>query len=273
MAISPSAAPVRSPRRTPTHGGCRRRLRPGIVDGMTLVTRDFAYDVDGARCDGALIVDDGGVAPRPAVLVFHGWEGRSDGQLQVARGLATRGWVGIACDVFGDGVRGELSGDNGALIAPFLRDRAMLRQRLLGTVAAIRTRPEVDPGRVAAIGFCFGGLCVLDLARAGADVRAVASFHGLFGAPEGLAVGPITAKVAAFHGWADPMVPPADVLALGEELTRAGADWQLVAYGGTMHAFMAVGVDRPEAGVQYNARSARRAWAAMVAFLTEAFGT
>ena len=99
-----------------------------------------------------------------------------------------------------------MSRDNSHLIAPFLQDRAMLRARLLDTVEVVKSLPEVDPNKVAAIGFCFGGLCVLDLARAGADVRAVASFHGLFGKPEGLPTAPIKAKVVAFHGWDDPMV-------------------------------------------------------------------
>jgi dienelactone hydrolase len=238
---------------------------------MAIVTRAFPYYVGGTRCDGALVVDDAQTGPRPAVAVFHGWEGRSDAQVDVARALAQRGYVGIACDVFGDGIRGDLAADNSALIAPWLRDRAALRARLLGTAAAVRRRPEVDATKVAAIGFCFGGLCVLDLARAGADVQAVASFHGLFGRPEGLPTAPIRARVVAFHGWDDPMVPPADVVALGQELTAAGADWQLVAYGGTMHAFMAVGANRPEAGIRYNARSARRAWAALELFLAEAF--
>ena len=240
---------------------------------MALVTREFPYDVDGTRCDGALVRDDALAGPRPAVAIFHGWEGRSDAQLDVARRLAMLGWVGIACDVFGDGVRGDLAADNSALIAPWLRDRAALRARLLGTIDAIRACRDVDATRVAAIGFCFGGLCVLDLARAGSDVRGVASFHGLFGRPQGLPSARVTAKIVAFHGWDDPMVPPADVVALGAELTEAGADWQLVAYGGAMHAFMAVGVNRPEAGIQYDARTARRAWTALELFLREVFGT
>jgi len=110
----------------------------------------------------------------------------------------------------------------------------------------VRSLPEVYPSTVAAIGFCFGGLCVLDLARSGLDVKAVASFHGVFRRSEGLTTARIKAKVVAFHGWDDAMVPPADVVALGEELT--------------------------EAAIQYNERAARRAWSPLVAFLAEAFG-
>lgn len=238
---------------------------------MAITTRDVNYEINGMTFDGALAFDEAREGARPAVLVCHGWEGRSDAQLQCARALAGLGYIGFACDMFGKGIRGDVTGDNSALIAPFLRDRAMLRQRLLATVEAVRGLPEVAPNKVAAIGFCFGGLCVLDLARSGAEVRAVASFHGLFTKPEGLPVMPIQAKVVAFHGWDDPMAPPSDVVALGSELTESGADWQIHAYGGTMHAFMAVGANRPEAGIQYNQRSARRAWASMVTFLAEAF--
>jgi dienelactone hydrolase len=239
---------------------------------MAIATREFDYEVDGTTFDGAVVLDDARAGTRPAVMVCHGWEGRSDAQVECARSLARLGYVGFACDMFGKGIRGDVTGDNSALIAPFLRDRAMLRARLVGTVRVVQSLPEIDPSKVAAIGFCFGGLCVLDLARSGLDVRGVASFHGLFGRPEGLTTAPIKAKVVAFHGWDDPLAPPADVVALGTELTEAGADWQIHAYGGTMHAFMVVGASQPEAGIQYNERSARRAWASLVAFLAEAFG-
>ena len=113
----------------------------------------------------------------------------------------------------------------------------------------------------------------MDLARAGEDVRGVASFHGVLNRPESLPIVPIQASVIVFHGWDDPMAPPNDVVALGHELTTARADWQVHAYGDTMHAFMAVGVDRPEAGLQYNARSAKRAWTALETFLEECFAS
>jgi dienelactone hydrolase len=239
---------------------------------MAIATRELDYEVNGTTFDGAVALDDARAGMRPAVMVCHGWEGRSDAQVECARSLAELGYVGFACDLFGKGIRGDVTADNTALIAPFLQDRTMLRTRLVGTVKVVRSLPEVDPTKVAAIGFCFGGLCVLDLARSGWDVRGVASFHGLFGRPEGLPTARIKAKVVAFHGWDDPLVPPADVVALGKELTEAGADWQIHAYGGTMHGFMAVGANRPEAGIQYNERSARRAWASLVVFLAEAFG-
>lgn len=238
---------------------------------MAIEIREFDYNVSGATFEGAVALDNAQSGARPVVMVFHGWEGRSDAQMEFVRALAGLGYIGFACDLFGKGVRGEAAGDNSALIAPFLRDRAMLRARLIDNVRVVQALPEVAPDRVAAIGFCFGGLCVLDLARSGLDIRAVASFHGLFGKPEALPTARIKAKVVAFHGWDDPLAPPTDVVSLGKELTEAGADWQIHAYGHTMHAFMAVRANRPEAGIQYNERSAHRAWVSLVTFLAEAF--
>ena len=239
---------------------------------MSIRVREIEYTVDGTVFDGACVLDDTQAARRPAVMVLPGWEGRSDAQIEIARSLAALGYVGFACDVYGKGIRGEITGDNSALMLPLLQNRELLRDRLVGAVRFVQSLPEVDPDKLAAIGFCFGGLCVLDLARSGIDIRAVASFHGLFGRPEKLPIIPIKAKVIAFHGWDDPMVPPADVVALGKELTEAQADWQLHAFGNTMHAFMAVGANRPEAGIQYNERSARRAWAALGSFLSDTLG-
>jgi dienelactone hydrolase len=238
---------------------------------MAVITKDITYELNGIAFESAVVFDDEQDGPQPAVMVYHGWEGRSDAQVECARSLVKLGYVGYACDLYGKGIRGDLSADNSALIAPFLKDRAMLRARLIGTLTLVRSLPEVNPNKVAAIGFCFGGLCALDLARSGVDVRAVASFHGLFSKPEGLPTVPIQAKVIAFHGWEDPMVPPADVVTLGREMTEARADWQIHAYGQTMHAFMARGANRPEAGIQYNERSALRAWASMERFLAESF--
>jgi dienelactone hydrolase len=135
----------------------------------------------------------------------------------------------------------------------------------------VRKREHVDKERVAVIGYCFGGQCALDVARSGADVAAVAAFHGLFD-PCGLPAQPIKAKVVAFHGWDDPMVPPEAVVALGNELTEAGADWQIHAYGHVGHGFT-----NPNAhqmgikGVFYHEAAARRSWAALEDFLAEVF--
>lgn len=242
-----------------------------MTDGAIL--RPVRYDFDGIAFDGAIAAVSG--AARPCVLVIHGWEGRSEGQDRIARRLTELGYAAFCVDLYGDGKRGSLAPNsasiNMALMTPLMEDRALLQRRLLAAVEAAKGLAEVRADAVAAIGFCFGGLCALDLARANAPVEAVASFHG------GLTPSPLPSpakiepKVAVYHGWDDPMAPPEQVVALGMELTAADADWQLIAYGGTMHAFMAEGVNAPEQGLQYNERSARRAWDAMAGFLAEAF--
>jgi dienelactone hydrolase len=205
------------------------------------------------------------------VLIAHNWAGQTAADNGVADRLAALGYVGIAIDVYGKGVRGDLQGDNSALMGPWMADRAGLQQRLLAAVTAAAAHPAVDAGRIAVIGYCFGGLCALDVARSGTpDVRAVVSFHGVY-APNGLAAVPITAKVLVLHGWDYPMTPPDATVGLAKELTAAGADWQIHAYGGTMHAFTAPGANNPAGGVQYNATADRRSWQAMTNFLGEVF--
>ena len=209
---------------------------------------------------------------RPAVLVAHQWAGQSDNERQVAEQLAGLGYVGLAIDVYGKGRRGSVGEDNSHLMNPFLADRAALRARLLAAVDVARNHDAVDPDRIAVIGYCFGGLCALDLARAGAPgLRGAVSLHGIFAAPN---LGPqpdIAASVLVLHGWDDPMAPPKDVLALAAELTAANADWQLHAYGHAKHAFTNPAANAPENGLAYNEKAARRSWASVEAFLTEVF--
>jgi dienelactone hydrolase len=194
--------------------------------------------------------------------------GRSDLELGFARRLSGLGYTAMVADLYGEvGLPRE---ECRTRMMGLLADRALLQDRLLAVLEAFRAQPEVDAGRVAAIGYCFGGLCALDLARTGEDLRGVASFHGLFTPPGNRDGTPIRAKVIAFHGWDDPMAPPAAVTALGEELTRAGADWKLHAYGGVMHGFTNPAAADPERGLQYDDTADRRSWTALEAFLAEA---
>ena len=156
-------------------------------------------------------------------------------------------------------------------MTPFVQDRNKLRQRLTAGLDAARTIKQVDQARIAAIGFCFGGLCALDLARSGADLAGVVSFHGLFHAPENLPETSIKARVLALHGHDDPMAPPAKVRELEQELTKAGVDWQIHLYGKTMHAFTNPAANAPEHGMLYNPIAAKRAWMSMQNFLEEIF--
>lgn len=205
---------------------------------------------------------------RPGVLIVHAWGGRDEFVETQAKRLAELGYTAFALDVYGKGVSGSNPEENSALMQPFLDDRALLRDRLLAGLTALRAQQQCDGERVAATGYCFGGLCVLDLARCGADLRGVVSFHGLF-APNGLPAQPITTKVLALHGWQDPMAPPESVVALGAEMTEAGADWQLYGYGQALHAFTNPEANAPDMGAIYHEKTAQRSWDAMRYFLED----
>lgn len=230
----------------------------------------FEYKDDTTICEGYAVTPSGS-GKKPCVLISHQWAGLSDHERSKAAELARLGYVSIAIDVYGKGVRGEAMGDNSALMMPFLNDRAKLRKRLLAGVAAAKTHEAVDASRIAIMGYCFGGLCALDVARSGtSEVRGAVSVHGIF-APTGLAPAPIKAKVLVLHGWDDPMAPPKDVLSLAQEMTAAKADWQLHAYGHAMHAFTAPGANAPERGIVYNENADKRSSEAMLSFFKEVF--
>ncbi len=229
----------------------------------------FEYHDGATLCEGYVALP-AGAGPHPAVLIAHNWMGQGEGDNAVARKLAAMGYVGIAIDVYGKGVRGGPTADNAALMMPFASDRMKLRQRLLAAVTAAAAHPAIDADRMAFIGYCFGGLCALDMARANAPVRGVASFHGSYG-PLGEPTPLISPKVLVLHGWDDPITPPDATLALAHELNAAGADWQLIAYGHTMHSFTNPAADNPAGGMAYSAVADRRSWAALTAFLDELF--
>lgn len=214
--------------------------------------------------------DDSTRAKRPGVLVCHAWGGQGELERAKAEQLADLGYLGFAADLYGKGIRGGTMEENAKLMQPFMDDRALLRQRLTASFAALREHALVDVSRMAAIGFCFGGLCALDLARSVPDgLRGVVSFHGLLHPPQLDARAPITAKVLILHGWDDPMATPEHVLAIAAELSDAEADWQLHAYGGTMHAFTNPNANLPDNGLLYNDVADRRSWATMKGFLHE----
>lgn len=238
---------------------------------MAIQTRLVAYRHGTIELEGFLAWDDALSGPRPAVAIAHTWGGRSEFENQKAVRLAEQGYAGFAMDMYGKGVVGNDPQANAALMAPFMQDRALLQARISQGVATLRQQPEVDVGNVAAMGFCFGGLCVLDLARSGSDVCGVVSFHGLFTAPDNTAGVQISARVLCLHGYDDPMAQPQSLLELAGELTAAGADWQVHAYGNTVHAFTNPAADNPEMGALYDASADRRSWAALLNFLDEVF--
>ncbi|MGB5330927.1 MAG: dienelactone hydrolase family protein [Woeseiaceae bacterium] len=221
--------------------------------------------------EGKLAWDDSVPGPRPGILVSHAWSGRSDYEEGKADALAGLGYTAFALDLYGKGVRGSNPKENSALMQPFLEDRAKLQERLLLALATLRDQDEVDDSKIAAIGFCFGGLCVLDIARTGEDIAGVVSFHGLLAAPGNTAGNKIKAKVLALHGWDDPMATPDSVIELSKEMTAMRADWQLHAYGNTVHAFTNPAANDKAMGTVYDAAADRRSWIAMQNFLEELF--
>lgn len=238
---------------------------------MTIQTRTIDYQDGEVDLQGYLAWDDAVEGKRPGVMIAHAWAGRSEFENGKAEELAKLGYVGFALDNFGKGILGRNTEENSTLIQPFLDDRTMLQGRLQIALDVLKGLDEVDASRVAAIGFCFGGLCVLDLARTGTDLAGVVSFHGLFGSPGNTAGNKIKAKVLALHGWDDPMAPPDQVVSLAEELSSMGADWQLHGYGNTMHAFTNPQANDPDFGTVYNPDADRRSWNAMQNFLSEIF--
>lgn len=223
----------------------------------------------GVTCELYVSAPEGG-GRKPAVLVAHNWAGQGEPERHTADRLAALGYVGIAIDVYGKGVRGGPGEDNSALMAPYMADRALLRDRLLAAVDCAAGLPEVDANRIGFAGYCFGGLCALDLARCGTDtVKGVVSLHGIFAPPKIGPQGKIAASVLILHGWEDPMATPPDVLGVAKELTDAGADWSLHAYGHALHAFTHPGVNMPEMGVKYDEKADKRSWQAMVNFFEE----
>lgn len=230
-----------------------------------------ALQFDDEELEGVL-VSRRDKARRPGVIIFPTVMGVSETELGFARQLVHLGYTAFVADLFGSKFRGAPRDVMFGELQRLKSDRASLRKRLLAVLDSVRELDAVEAYQIVASGYCFGGMCALDLARSGAEIDGVASFHGLFD-PPGLPPQPIKAKVIAFHGWDDPMVPPEAVVALGTELTDAGADWQIHAYGHVAHGFTnpdaaKLGID----GVRYNALAAERSWTSLINFLEELFG-
>lgn len=237
---------------------------------MAIQSRLVDYRHGDLLLAGELVWDDS-LGPRPVVLVAPTWAGRTAFEGDQARRLAELGYVGFAIDMYGKGVVGSGVEECSALMTPVVSDRALLQARIACAAEAARQQPEAADGPVAAIGFCFGGLCVLDLARSRDDVAAVVSFHGLLGAPDNLEQPAVSAKVLVLHGYEDPMADPDSMRAFCDEMTAAGCDWQLHAYGQTQHAFTNPNANDPAMGTVYNPLAADRAYASMARVLAEAF--
>ena len=237
---------------------------------MNITTKPVEYFDGKQKCIGYVAWDESVASERPCVLIGHAWGGLDSFAQQQAVQMAALGYVGFVPDLYGDGAQPESVDDKMAMMGPLKENRKALLTRVKAGMKAAGAMDEVDAGNMAMIGFCFGGLTTLDLARSGADIKAAISFHGLLDAPD-LPKKKIKAKVLVAHGWDDPMAKPDTVMALGSELTEAGCDWQILALGGTSHAFSVPGAENKDLGLMYNERSAARSWNTAFALLDEVF--
>ncbi|HEY6277752.1 MAG TPA: dienelactone hydrolase family protein [Streptosporangiaceae bacterium] len=238
---------------------------------MVTATRMVTYNDQETALTGVLAWDDAAGHPLPGLLLVHGGAGLDDHAKGQAQRYAAHGYAVLACDMFGEGVAGNRERVMARLLG--LRDDPQrLSQRAQAGLMALAACPEVD-GRFAAVGFCFGGLTVLTLARSGADLMGVVSMHGSLATAQPAAPGAVKAKVLACHGALDPHVPMADVMSFAEEMTGAGADWQLIMYGGALHGFTHEhAIPGATPGVAYDRLADERSFLAARAFLAEAFG-
>jgi dienelactone hydrolase len=223
--------------------------------------------------EGYLVYEDSIKASRPGILVVHDWMGLGPYVKRRAEQLAGLGYVAFAVDMYGKGIRPKNTDEAATQAAIYRQDRQLMRARVKAGLDVLMKQPLVDVKRVAAIGYCFGGGTALELARSGADIAGVVSFHGNLDTPHPEDAKNIKAKVLVLHGANDPFVPQKDVDAFWEAMKQTDIDWQLVLYSGAVHAFtiMESGND-PSTGAAYNEKADKRSWKAMQTFLEEIFG-
>lgn len=233
-------------------------------------TEKITYQAGGETCVGYLAYTEN-TGNKPCVMIVPAFEGLNDFVKDYANKIAELGYVGFAIDIYGEGRTGhDLETCMGYAMNLF-QNRQLIRDRMLDTFSFAKTLPQVDENRIAAIGFCLGGLCCLDLARSGADINGVASFHGAL-MPSGLEDKAVTAQMLVMTGYDDPQVPPEQVQAFCEEMKAY--DFQLIVYSNTKHAYTdpkAHEIGLAEMGREYNAKTTARAWQACKQFLADLF--
>jgi dienelactone hydrolase len=222
--------------------------------------------------EGYLAYDDSAKEKRPGVVVVHEWWGLNDYAKGRAEELAGLGYVAFAIDMYGKGVRAKTAEEAAKLAGVYRADRNLMRRRAAAGLEVLKKYPLTDTRRIAAIGYCFGGGVVLEMARAGTDIAGVVSFHGNLENPNPADAENIRASVLVLHGADDPFVKPEQVDAFWEEMKKTPADWQINIYSGAVHSFTnpASGND-PSKGLAYNEKAAKRAWSAMKLFFAEIF--
>jgi len=236
-----------------------------------IISRPFQYSDNKTTFEGHIAWDDRITGKKPGVLVAPSFRGQSVFENEKAEALAALGYVGFAIDIYGKGIRARNPEEAQQLMDGLNNNRSLLLQRMELAFDVLREQQEVDETKVGAIGFCFGGKCILDLARSGADLAGTAIFHGVYDPPNIPHEGPIKSPILVLHGWEDPLATPEDTVLLAKELTQRQADWQLHAFGQTGHAFTNPNANFPEKGMFYQESSDKRAWGLMKNFFEEVF--
>jgi dienelactone hydrolase len=237
-----------------------------------LRTEAIEYKHNGTVLEGYLAYDDSVKGKRPAVLVVHEWWGLNDYIRSRTEQLARMGYVAFAIDMYGKGVLAKTPEEAGMLAGMFRTDRQLMRARAHAGLEVLRKHELTDTARIAAIGYCFGGGTVLELARSGADISGVVSFHGSLDNPNPADAKKIRTKVLVLHGGADPYVTPEPVMSFWKEMKGTDATWQINVDSGAVHSFTnpAAGSD-PSKGAAYNERADKGSWEAMKIFFAEIF--
>ena len=231
--------------------------------------KNVTYYHGSTKCIGYLSMPESSHA-LPLVLVAHTWKGRSEFEDQKVAALNSLGYAALSIDIYGGGVNGQSVKENQALIEPFISDRDLFRQRLISAVEFGKTIDGVDGSNIAMIGFCFGGLASIELARSGYNLAGCVSFHGLLNQSD-QPFQKVNTRLLVLHGDQDPMVSSQEILNLQNEMTESEADWQFISYGNTYHAFTNPAANDIEMGTVYNHDSDIRSWIAMSNFLEETF--
>ena len=213
-----------------------------------------------------------GAMPQPGLIMAPNWMGIGEGAERIAKEVAAQGYVVLIADLYGQGIRPTNADEASAAMMPLKNDRGELRTRMHEALAQLlgQSKAPLIPGQVAAFGFCFGGCCVLELARAGADLKAAVSFHGTLDTPNPEDAKRITGSVLVLHGASDPLVPKEQLPAFEAEMTAAKVDWQLHSYGHAVHSFTDPSANTPGTA-QFDWRTSARAFRSMYDLLGDVF--